>query len=84
MQDFAFIHISEYFLMLSLVFFYVSIIYMTTDYDCNCIHEKMPGLCCEVHESYAHFTVCALIWERKSKLFKKKKVFRQQVLYLRA
>lgn len=61
------------FWVLSLVFFYVSIIYMTTDYDCNCIHEKMPGLCCEVHESYAHLTVCALIWERKSKLLKKKK-----------
>lgn len=61
------------FWMHSLVFFYVSIIYRTTDYDCNCIHEKMPGLCCEVHESYAHFTVCALIWERKPKLLKKKK-----------
>lgn len=56
---------------------------MTTDYDCNCIHEKMPGLCCEVPESYAHFTACELICERKSKLLKKKRVFRQQNVYLR-
>lgn len=50
---------------------------MTTDYDCNCIHETMPGLCCEVPESYAHFTACELICERKSKLFKKKKKKRE-------
>lgn len=59
--------------MFSLVFFYVSFIYITTDYDCNCLHEKMPGLCSGVHESYAHFTICTLIWGRNqsNKKFKR-------------
>jgi len=45
----------------------------------------MPGLCCGVHESYAHFTLCALIFRRKSKLLKKniKKGVREQGLYTR-
>ena len=73
------------FWMLSLVFFYVSTIYMTTDYDCSCIHEKMLGLRWGVHESYARFTVCALTWGRKYKLLKKKfkKGLREQALYPR-
>lgn len=74
------LHLSIYqsiIFILLLVLFYVFMIYIyiTTDNDCKCINEKMPGLCCKVHESYAYFTVCAVICGIKSMFLRKKRTY---------